>query len=125
MTKRLLVAAFYFLTIGCEQGDADIRTPGETLQVAASLCNKRPEDMQWLKTLLEKTRTDYSLAGDLYAGRVDDQVIFIHQPLIVSCLACVLYDCEGNALPAGSIAPEDLQLIMGEENRIHRAYDTP
>jgi hypothetical protein len=79
--------------------------------IAAKKCGH--SDMGWFATVLQQAQgistTGYtSTMGYIYAVSVDGRVLFIHQPLIMSCLACIIYDCYGNRV---DIATVDLQKV--------------
>jgi hypothetical protein len=78
--------------------------------------------MSWLSTLVQQVQTDGALMGDIYAGSVDGRVMFVHQPMIMSCLACVVYDCDGNRIDTSTLDHEKIRTILKPENRIFKAH---
>ena len=83
------------------------------------ICGKSVVEMEWMKTLILQSETDMTLRGDIYAGSYKGEVIFIHQPMIMSCLACVIYDCDGNQLSTATMDHEEIILNMAPRNRIY------
>jgi len=77
--------------------------------------------MVWLANLIESVKKDPSLQGNIYRGSYDDYVIFIHQPAVLSCLACIVYDCDGNKLDISTMDHEKLRLHMRPHNIVYRA----
>ena len=78
--------------------------------------------MKWYKDLLDDMEKDEALLGHIYAASIDGNMVFIHQPMIMSCLACVLYDCDGNKIDIATLDHEKLRVEITFENRIFRAY---
>lgn len=115
----LLLLLCLFL-LSCE--DSDEKNGESTTQLGAWMCGKKLSEMQWLKDLVHEASTDPALNGDIYAGAVDGQMIFIHQPLIMSCLACVIYDCEGKRLDVSTLDHEKILSITKPQHKIYSAY---
>jgi hypothetical protein len=63
--------------------------------------------------------SDPSFQGKLYAVTQDGETIFIHQPDILSCLACLLYDCDGNRLNTATAGIPTLTQSMSTANLIY------
>lgn len=95
---------------------------GQSLRAAATFCQKPAGEMEWFQSLLLRMETDAGLRGDIYAVSIDGNLIFIHQPAIMSCLGCVLYDCSGNKIAASAVDPKKVIAGMKEENRIFYPY---
>jgi hypothetical protein len=76
--------------------------------------------MAWFTTLLQQASS--SQIGAIYAANIDGRTFFIHQPLIMSCLACVIYDCDGNRI---DIATVDLQRMAAAMTPGDRVYVPP
>ncbi|HET9486868.1 MAG TPA: hypothetical protein VFO54_05515, partial [Chryseosolibacter sp.] len=91
---------------------------------AATLCQKPAHDMVWLETLLKQSQSDATLHGDMFAVSVDGNIVFIHQLTIMSCLGCVLYDCDGNRIDLSSIDHKKVVEGMHPENRIYSAFES-
>ena len=90
--------------------------------MGAFMCGKKPAEMLWLKDLILTAKTDMSQNGNIYRGFYDGEVIFIHQPMIMSCLACIIYNCAGQTLDPATMDHEKLRLNMSAENLVYKAY---
>ena len=104
---------------GCVSDDLDKTSPKMVAVVASRLCGTSASDMQWLEALIQNSQTDITLHGDLYAVRLDGRMIFVHQPMIMSCFACVLYDCEGNSVDISTVDREKLRDGMNSSSKIY------
>ena len=122
MMPHLIRIISFVLLASCVNHDLLNTSAKEALAGGSILCKKSVDEMEWLKTLLQQSEADPALRGDIYAAPIDGTIIFVHQPLIMSCLACVLYDCDGNRIAAGSIAPEKLIAGMKPVNLIYRPF---
>lgn len=108
------------LLLSCE--DNDRPTANGSVAIGAFMCGKKPAEMLWLKDLITKAKTDMSQNGNIYRGFYDGEVIFIHQPMIMSCLACIVYNCDGKKLDPATLDHEKLRLNMSAENLVYKAY---
>lgn len=115
MSKTILFVILILLSCDAEPR----RSTSASVHLASMFCGKRIPQMQWLMDLIQRSKSDPSLDGDIYAGRYEGQVVFIHQPVIMSCLACVIYDCDGNRLERATFDLEKLYPIVHEVNRIY------
>lgn len=70
--------------------------------------------------LLERSEKDVTLSGNIYGFTLDGQTIFVHQPAIMSCLACLLYDCDGARIDLATI--DDMQAVMEEMTPANLIY---
>lgn len=105
---RILTILFIAAALACSSDNNESKgTPlGLALKRAGSFCNVSQNEMDWLLKLIaeiESKDSDLSLQGPIYAFRSNGQGIFMHQPWIMSCLGCILYDCKGNR-----IDPQDI-----------------
>lgn len=103
----------------------DLRKPEKemALEAACDRCGKTPAEMSWFGGLVVKAESEESWRGDIYAGSLNGSSIFIHQPIIISCMACHVYDCAGNRL---TLTSEEIQLAaneMTESNLIYRTEE--
>jgi hypothetical protein len=78
--------------------------------------------MQWLRPILEKTESDPTFQGKLYAVTENGQTTFIHQPDVFNCLACLLYDCDGNRVNS---ATADIPYLTQNMNAANLLYTAP
>jgi hypothetical protein len=119
MKMRTLQYLALVALAGCIDEDLNKNSPEMAATMASRLCGTSTADLQWLQELMQNSQTDITLQGDLYAVRMEGRVIFVHQPLIMSCLACVLYDCEGNPIDVSTIDREKLREGMNPSSRIY------
>lgn len=77
--------------------------------------------MQWLGTLIENAKTNTGQMGDIYAVPYDGNTVFIHQPVVMSCLACLLYDCDGNRIDMATVDTQKLTRGMDHSTLIFRS----
>ncbi|MDQ2657193.1 MAG: hypothetical protein M3Y60_07210 [Bacteroidota bacterium] len=117
---RVVTLLSILLLLSCDDGNAD--SARGSVSLGAFMCGKKPMEMVWLRDLITKAKTDMALNGNIYRGYYDSQVIFIHQPLIMSCLACIIYDCDGNKLDPATLDHEKIRLNMTTANIVYRAY---
>ena len=103
MVQRLIL--FLLLaTLACD----DDETLSDSILLAAAKCGQSPSTMRWLDDLIRESEQDAALKGNIYAIKVDGEVIFIHQPMVMSCFACIMYDCNGNRIDRTGV---DLQKV--------------
>jgi hypothetical protein len=113
-TTRLLL---FLLIFACEDNDLKLAP----VEMAGLHCGKNVAEMQWLQDLIKLGETNMAKRGDIYVGSYDGQVIFVHQPVILSCLACIIYDCQGNKLDPSAMDLQKVVLNMESKNRIYSA----
>lgn len=115
MTRSLLTLVCFITLYACVNHDLS----PDPIEVACKQCGKSKSEMQWLQSLIESAKADTPLMGDIYAVPFGGRTIFLHQPMVMSCVACVLYDCEGNRIDASTI---DIQQFMKNVNSSTRIY---
>ncbi len=117
---RVVALLSIVLLLSCDDGNPTSTSGPVTL--GAVMCGKKPMEMMWLRDLVKKAQTDMALNGNIYRGYYDGQVIFIHQPMIMSCLACIIYDCSGNKLDPATLDHEKIRLNMTRANVVYQAH---
>lgn len=119
---RALSILFMAAILACSSNDNDLRqeSPAIAIKRAADFCDSPKSEMKWVSDLIESSKDDPALAGPIYAFRSNGQAVFMHQPWIMSCLACILYDCDGNRLDSQTIDQE--ALTMGFQNLTKNYY---
>jgi len=117
MRSSIIIISFFCL-ISCGDRDDPGTSPKIALAKASVNCGKIPGEMKWLEDLLRVAKRDDVLRGDIYVTSIDGKVVFIHQPIIMGCLACVLYDCDGNKIRPEDFDHEKLRDGMTSSNRI-------
>lgn len=119
---KFLAKSFLCLMFTISCADSDEKGEWTAVKMASLRCGKSATEMEWLRRLVQQAKSDPALNGDIYAGAYDGEVIFIHQPMIMSCLACVIYDCDGNRLDMVTLDHEKLRLNMEARNLIYSAH---
>lgn len=119
MHKAIHISFFLIICLSCTDEKDNV---GISVRAGSWMCGKTMNEMEWLRLLIVESETDMAKRGDIYAGKVDGRMLFIHQPAVMSCLACVVYDCDGNKLDTSTMDHEKLRTIMQSQNRIHDAY---
>jgi hypothetical protein len=117
----VLPVILFIVLISCAKEDVDSSSSLHTVSTARALCGKSAAQMQWLADVIRESETDITLKGDIYALSVDGKIMFVHQPMISSCLACVLYDCEGNRLPSSTVDHAQIVEGMRQSTKIYSA----
>jgi hypothetical protein len=118
--KSVIIFWFCIIFFSCTYHEFTNNQPDVVVKKAAAKCGQPASGMQWLESLLVSAETDFSLRGNIYAVRLDERVIFIHQPFIMSCMACVLYDCSGNRIESGTV---NIQKLVGLMNKSTLIYE--
>jgi hypothetical protein len=112
--KKYITAITVLLLFACS--DHDTYPENSAVAKACKVCQTNPTEMQWLREIIQENN------GNVYAINTSAGVYIIHQPVYMSCLACVRYTCSGSQ-PA-SVPPavqEELQNGIKESNLIYEA----
>jgi hypothetical protein len=86
---------------------------------ASNKCGSSPDQLDWLHELIQRSEHEVTLQGKIYAIQVDGTTVIMHQPWIMSCLGCILYDCNGNRLDNSAVNFEKLLTGYNESNVIY------
>ncbi len=119
MLRPLLLLSFV-LSISCDDHGESAKSP--TLVLSAAKCGRTTAEMAWMQDLLERSKKDVALSGNIYALTLDGQTIFVHQPAVMSCMACVLYDCDGTRIDLSTIDVQAVVERMTPSNLIYSPY---
>jgi hypothetical protein len=90
---------------------------------AMDLCQSSSTEMTWLQVLIAESKSDPYFNGPIYAVPLADRVIFVHQPYVMSCLGCLLYDCGGNVVERSEVDLEALVSGMTDSNMIYNPFE--
>lgn len=105
------------ITMACADDAAGPRD--EAMQRATMACGTSFTEMAWLDLLLtqaESTKT-MSAHGDVYMVPTSQGTVFVHQPVVMSCLGCFVYSCSGVRLEfSNPMTADDVIPGMKEEN---------
>jgi hypothetical protein len=52
--------------------------------------------MPWLDEKIREAQSSPSKDGSFYAITTSAGVVIVHQPIVLSCMGCLRYDCFGN-----------------------------
>jgi hypothetical protein len=116
--KPVVYFAFLLsLFSGCTYHDSPANASG--FNYACDQCGKTVDQMDWLETLFQKAQEDPSAQGNIYLVEFDGEIIFIHQPIIMSCMPCQLYNCDGDKIDNSTI---DLQALADKMNSAHTIF---
>lgn len=78
--------------------------------------------MAWFESVLQQADTDPAQQGNIYLAKINNQVLFIHQPAVMSCLACVVYDCQGNRIETDPALIVQIIPFLTDEHRMFSSY---
>lgn len=117
MTRNLLQLTCFIVLLSC----ADHKVMPDPMTTACDKCGKSQTEMQWLGTLIENAKTSTSHMGDIYAVPYDGSFYFVHQPVVMSCLGCYVYDCEGTLIEYNAVDRQKLLSGMNKSNLIFRS----
>jgi hypothetical protein len=119
MRRNIIRLVFFMALLSCVRHDLDGKSPELAVSVAKKLCQKSSEEMVWLKDLIQQSETDASWRGNVYAINLDSRIVFVHQPFIMSCMGCLMYDCDGTKIDYASIDHQRLVTLMTSANIIY------
>jgi hypothetical protein len=122
MTSRAASLVLSLMVFACVNHDLEPSSRKTALLVASSMCGKDAADMNWFDALLQAGETDFGQRGDIYAIVLDGNVIFVHQPVILSCWACRLYDCNGDLIQITVENHEKIWQSMNSATKIYSIY---
>lgn len=125
LTPRHMMLRILLLCMALLPGCADDakKDPVDTaMERAAIYCASSSGQLVWLKTLMEKSHNDPNLAGRIYTFQSNGRTVFMHQPWIMSCMGCILYDCQGNRLEPDDI---DQAILANGFQDLTIIYDPP
>ena len=109
------------LLVSCAKNEPE--SPySSTLKKAGMLCGSSASKLLWMENILKQSESDPAMSGDVYGIVVDGRTLFVHQPMVMSCLGCLLYDCEGKRIDMASVDVEAVIMAMTPENRIFDSH---
>ena len=118
---RPIAITLLAFAMSCSKQDAaDQLFPHEkhAIAIASAKCHCSPE-MPWLRDMIRQADAEDKYKGVIYAIEYSNGVAFMHQPWISSCYACLVFDCEGNALPVNSSLMDEIISGATEDNIIY------
>jgi hypothetical protein len=112
------LSLFLILACSCTDHDTQKFDKASAMNKVAALCNTSSSNLVWLSAVLDKAQKGGDLEGSVYAFRYSKGVAIVHQPVIMSCFACALYDCSGTLITERSGIEEEIMLGMKNGNLI-------
>jgi hypothetical protein len=118
--RPIAITLLAFAMSCTKQDAADQLFPHEehAIAIASAKCQSSHE-MPWLRDMIREADAEDRYKGVIYAIEYSNGVAFMHQPWISSCYACLVFDCEGNALPASGSLMNEIISGATEENIIY------
>jgi hypothetical protein len=121
MKNRIVPGILFMLLLGCVDHHVPALSSSAVVNVACEACRKTPEDMVWFTQLVSKVQTDLSYKGRIYAVKNNGVSLFVVQPYVMSCLACALYDCNGNRIEISQVNHMEIISQMNDSTIIYEA----
>ena len=122
LLMRLIAITLLAFLMSCGKHDAaDQLFPLEerAIAMASAKCKCSPE-MPWLRDMIRQADAEDKYNGVIYAIEYSNGVaFFMHQPWISSCYACLVFDCEGEALPTNGSLMDEIISGATAENIIY------
>ena len=91
------------ILFACSSDDLTMDHTDAAIARASVYCASSSGQLVWLRLLIEESEKDVSKRGIIYTFQSNGQTIFMHQPWIMSCMGCIMYDCHGNRLELSDI----------------------
>ena len=105
-TPHLLL--FIAILFGCSDENLEKDKVDTAVARASIYCGSSSAQLSWLRLIIEESEKDGTLKGNIYTFQSNGKTVFMHQPWIMSCLGCIMYDCQGNRLKPEDIDQEKL-----------------
>jgi hypothetical protein len=96
---RYLILIVLLGFAGCMPDDHTTDGLTHAMKRASASCETSRENMQWLELLLQRAGSEGPAYGNVYMISTSQGTLFVHQPVMMSCLACSTYACDGTAIP--------------------------
>lgn len=121
-----LFSLFLFGLFLCSCEKNDLSSQESALLDSACGVKDPVKELPWLKEIVSKAETGpdkFSLAGTVHLINYQTKAYFVYQRYIMSCMACEVYDCQGNKLYILTNPQLHMAIIenMSEKNIIYRS----
>ena len=121
-----LYSLFLFGLFLCSCEKNDLSSQESALPHAVCGVKDPLRELSWLKEIVSKAQSGpdkFSLAGTVQLIHYQDKTFFVYQRYIMSCMACEVYDCQGNKLDIVTNPELHMAIIenMSEKNIIYRS----
>jgi len=93
--KNVALYCLLLLLIACSDSTNNSDPVAAAMERAARECELPIASMGWLLTRIQESRVDPQSKGYFYSFNTSFGRVIVHQPLIMSCLGCGAYTCEG------------------------------
>lgn len=111
--KTYLYLFLNLILLSCCSNE-DLNPESTAIRKACRVCASTPAEMEWLRDIVQEND------GNIYAIATSDGVVIIHQPVVMSCLACVRYTCAGVRINSVSATvQQELQNGIRNSNLIY------
>lgn len=118
--KRIVLALCFASLLSCDEStDKSVSYP---VLRASLACSKEPSEMRWIQDLIDESKKDLTLTASLYLSRLNGEPVFVHQPMVMSCWACIIYDCNGERINREMLDQADLTEIGDGMRAIYNPY---
>jgi hypothetical protein len=127
MLRLFTCFSCFFLLCPLLSCDKNTISPEDTAMLYTACGVKTPtEELAWLKNIISKAENGpdkSSNAGTVQVIHYQGQSYFVYQKYVMSCIACLVYDCQGNKLDILSKPELHMAIIehMSEKNIIYRS----
>jgi hypothetical protein len=97
MRNPLVSFTVFSILLSCSsQGLEGPLTADAAVYAACKKCQMSAVQMTWLSLKIKESKEKPEKSGNFWAISTSAGVIIAHQPTVMSCLGCVLFDCNGN-----------------------------
>ena len=97
-----------------------ISTEPWAIRTACAKCGMSAVEMRWLAVRIQEAKDDVTKSGNFYAVPTSEGVVIIQQPVIMSCLGCLRFDCHGiTPTLSESVIKDELIQGMNSGNLIY------
>jgi hypothetical protein len=122
---RLYVILFALLVGGLTAcSDDGDNSRDFAMQRAIRACDASLQQMAWLDSLLVRASSTSTMSayGSVYMVPTSQGTMFVHQPVVMSCMACLVYSCSGTRLEVSNdIIVKEVVPGMQEKNLLYRS----
>ncbi len=118
--RRAIIFLFLILFLACD--DSDKESVGIPLVQAGLSCGQDPKKMLWIQELISQSESDLTGSATIYVSQLKGEAVFVYQPMVASCWACLIYDCSGQQVPRETLDQNDLNKIVDGMRAIYNPY---
>lgn len=120
--RRYLILFLLAGLAGCTPDDHTTDGLTHAMKRASAACETSRDNMQWLESLLIQAGSEGPAYGNVYIIPTSEGTVFVHQPIMMSCLACRTYFCDGTEVPLDNpLVYDEVVPGMGQTNLLYKA----